>query len=62
MKKLGSVAYLRMAYKMILAYHENFELPQREGNAIDTEKQREAWDAIVEFATTLKDDILGKEK
>lgn len=45
---------------MILAHHEKFEIPQREGRTVDTQKMNESWDAIVEFATHLKEDILGK--
>lgn len=59
MRKLGSVEYLKMAHKMILTHHEKFEIPQREGKPVDTQKLAESWDGIVEFARMLKEDILG---
>lgn len=57
MKKLGSVQYLRIVSNAILAFHEKFEKPQRDGQGVDKQKMEAAWDTVVGLAQEIKDTI-----
>jgi hypothetical protein len=58
---IPSLDYLKTLSTALLVYHEKYEKPQRLGEGVDTEKMKEAWDAIIELAEEIRDCVVPKK-